>query len=136
MTRPDIFRALIAVFYLAAGIAHFVYPAAFVGVMPAFVPSPYEVVIGTGVVEILGAAGLFIPPLRWWAGLALAAYAIFIFPANLQHAWSDIVAAGDYATLWYHAPRLPFQAVLVWWALYAGRVVTWPWRVARGATSA
>jgi hypothetical protein len=28
----------------------------------------------------------------------------------------------------YHAPRLAFQPVFVWWALFAGDLVDWPWR--------
>ena len=96
--------------------------------MPGFVPYPYEVVIGTGVAELLGAVALYIPRLRWLAGVMLALYAVCVYPANLQHAWNDIAVAHDYATLWYHVPRLPFQPVLVWWALYAGQVIDWPWR--------
>lgn len=104
--------------------------------MPAFVPWPYEVAIGTGIAEILGAFALFIPRLRCLAGVMLAAYAVCVYPVNLQHAWNDVAVAQDYVTLWYHVPRLPLQALLIWWALYAGTVIDWPWRVARDAPPA
>ena len=128
MKRRDLLRAILAAFYLAAGIVHVAWPAPFLTVMPAFVPYPYEVVIGTGIVEILGAIALYIPRLRWLAGVMLAAYAVCVYPANIQHAWNDIAVAHDYAMLWYHVPRLPFQPVLIWAALYAGQVIDWPWR--------
>jgi len=124
----EIFRAIIAIFYLVAGVIHCVYPAVFLPVMPSFVPYPHEVVIFTGICELLGAVSLYIPRLRWWAGVMLAAYAVCVYPANLQHAWNDIIADHDYAKLWYHVPRLPLQPVAVWWALYAGTVIDWPWR--------
>jgi uncharacterized membrane protein len=126
--RRNVFRAIIAVFYLAAGAIHCLYPAVFVTVMPAFVPYPFGVVIATGVCEILGAIALYIPRLRWLAGVMLAAYAVCVYPANIQHAWNDIAIAHDYAKLWYHVPRLPLQPVAIWWALYAGGVIDWPWR--------
>lgn len=45
----------------------------------------------------------------------------------------DHVAIGGPALgWWYHGPRLALQPVLVWWALFAGGVVTWPF-ARRGA---
>jgi uncharacterized membrane protein len=35
----------------------------------------------------------------------------------------------DNANSWlYHGPRLAFQPVLIWWALYSSEVIHWPWR--------
>ena len=34
----------------------------------------------------------------------------------------------------YHAPRLLFQPVLIWAALYAGEVTTWPFGKGRRRT--
>jgi hypothetical protein len=31
----------------------------------------------------------------------------------------------------YHLPRLAFQPVLIWLALWTGGVTDWPWRRAR-----
>jgi uncharacterized membrane protein len=128
MTSRDIFRAIIAVFYCVAGIIHCLWPSVFLPVMPAFVPYPHTVIILTGICEILGAIALYIPRLRWWAGVMLAAYAVCVYPANLKHAYDDVILAQHYATLWYHVPRLPLQPVAIWWALYAGLVIDWPWR--------
>jgi uncharacterized membrane protein len=121
-------RWVLAAFYLLAGVIHLASPSTFQPVMPSWVPWPHEVILLTGACELAGAAALLTRRWRWWAGVMLAAYAVGVYPANLKHAWLDIAVAHDYATLWYHVPRLPFQAVLIWWALYAGGVTAWPWR--------
>jgi len=51
-----------------------------------------------------------------------------VFPANVKHAAENIDIPGLPPGWWYHVPRLALQPVLVWWALFAGNVVTWPFR--------
>jgi len=115
-------RWVLAALYLAAGILHLVAPATFMPIMPDWVPFPWQVILVTGACEVAGAAGLLIPKLRRAAGIGLALYAICVLPANLKHAFSGQAQLG----WWYHGPRLAFQPVLVWWALFAGTVVDWP----------
>lgn len=83
----------------------------------------------TGVCEVAGAIALaFIPRLRFAAGVGLALYAVCVFPANINHAVNDIAVGGSHMSWWYHGPRLLFQPVFVWWALWAGSVTDWPFR--------
>ena len=121
-------RWLMAAFYLAAGLLHLRSPEAFLPIVPGWVPAPRLVVIITGVAEILGAIGLLAPRLRQTAGIGLALYAVCVFPANIKHALEGVALAGLPSSWWYHAPRLALQPVLVWWALYVGEVIDWPWR--------
>ena len=123
-------RYVLAAAYLAAGIAHLSFPGTFVLITPGWVPFPRDVILGTGLCELAGAAGLLTRGLRWWAGVALAAYAVCVFPANIKHAMDGLPAGQVQLGWWYHAPRLALQPVLVWWALYAGEVVDWPFREA------
>ena len=58
----------------------------------------------------------------------MALYAVAVFPANLHHAFNNVIVPGLPSSWWYHAPRLAFQPVFVWWALYVGGVVDWPFR--------
>lgn len=133
MTRT-FFRYLLALIYLIAGIAHLRSPAGFLAITPHWVPSPLLVVQFTGVCEIAGSLALaFVPRLRSAAGWAFAAYAVCVFPANINHAINNIAMDGTHMSWWYHGPRLLFQPVFVWWALYAGGVTNWPFR-ARGRT--
>ncbi len=118
-------RWLLIAFYGVAGVAHLVSTAAMVRILPAWVPNPHLVVILTGVCELAGAVGLMTTRFRRAAGWALAAYAVCVYPANVQHAIIDL-SHGTGVGIGYHVPRLLLQPVLVWWALWATRIVDWP----------
>lgn len=126
-----VMRVVLAALYLVAGILHLARPAGFVAITPGWVPWPREIVFVTGVAEIAGAIGLMIPRLRMAAGWALAAYAVAVFPANINHAINHIAIGGVQPGWWYHAPRLLLQPVIVWWALWAAGIIDWPARSSR-----
>lgn len=134
-TRLDLLRLLLslvlAAFYLAAGILHLRSPGGFLRIMPPAIPFPEAIVALTGVCEIAGAAGLLIPPTRRWAGRMLALYALCVWPANAYHAFWGVHVPPLPDSWWYHGPRLAFQPVLIWWALFASGVVSWPFRPSR-----
>jgi uncharacterized membrane protein len=117
-----------AAFYCAAGVVHLWGPDAFLPIVPTWVPAPREVVLITGVCEIAGALALLSRPLRRWAGIMLALYAVCVFPANIKHAIDGIQLPGVPSSWWYHAPRLAMQPVIVWWALFCASVIDWPFR--------
>ena len=98
-----------------------------VRIVPAWVPAPHAVVIVTGLCEIAGAIALVTQRWRRAAGWALAAYAVCVYPANVQHAIIDL-GHGTGLSLWYHLPRLLLQPVIVWWALWATGITDWPFR--------
>ncbi len=122
-------RWLLALAYLIAGIAHLRSPAGFLQITPGWVPVPAFVVAATGLAEIAGAIALAaIPRLRQAAGIGLALYAVCVFPANINHAFSHIALGGRALGWWYHGPRFVLQPVLVWLALWTGGVIDWPFR--------
>lgn len=123
-------RWLLAMVYVGVGIVHLRNPASFLPIMPDWVPFPAAVVALTGVWELIGAALLVWPNARinWWGGVMMAAYAVAVFPANIKHAVDGVAIGGQVLGWGYHAPRLLFQPVFVWWALWAGRVIDWPFR--------
>ena len=112
--------------YLPFGLFHILKPGSFLPIMPGWVPFPREVIMLTGAAEVLGAVGLTIPRLRKAAAVGLALYAVGVFPANLHHALDGVTVPGLPSSWWYHGFRLAFQPVFVWWALWAGGVVDWP----------
>ena len=124
-------RLFMAAFYLAAGMLHIVAPAGFVLIVPDAAPWPETTVIATGLCEIAGAAGLMTQRLRRDAGIALAVYAVCVFPANIKHALFMVPVAGLPVSWWYHGPRLALQPLLVWWALYCAEVTDWPFGAKR-----
>lgn len=121
-------RWILAAFYAAAGIAHFVVPDKLLAITPSWVPFPTQVILVTGVCELLGAVALVTRPLRRWAGIAFALYAICVWPANFKHAIDGIDLPYIASSWFYHGPRLAFQPVLIWWALYCSGAIDWPWR--------
>ncbi len=123
-----VMRWVMAAFYVAAGIAHLVVPDKLLAITPSWVPFAPQVVFVTGLCELAGAVALVTRPWRRWAGFALAAYAICVWPANFKHA-IDGVDLPFIASSWlYHGPRLAFQPVLVWWALFSAEIIDWPRR--------
>jgi uncharacterized membrane protein len=123
-----IIRILLAIFYLIAGVSHLKSPGGFIAITPSWVPYAPEVVMLTGVAEIAGSIGLIIPRVRYAAGIGLALYALCVWPANINHAVNDIAIGGRHLSWWYHGPRLVFQPVFIWLALWVGCVTDWPFR--------
>lgn len=119
-------RVFVALAYLIAGVAHLRAPGGFLQITPGWVPYPEAVVALTGVAEIAGAIGLMIPRVRYAAGVGLALYALFVFPANINHALNDIAIGGRDLSWWYHGPRLVAQPAVIWIALWVGHVTDWP----------
>jgi len=119
-------RIVLAVFYAVAGYFHLVRPEPFLTVMPSLVPWPEAVVYWTGIAEIVGAFALVQPislRLRRAAGIALALYALAVWPANINHFAMDMASEDGGLGLAYHVPRMFAQPVLIVWALWAGEVI-------------
>lgn len=120
-TLRDVVRIGLAVTMGVAGVAHFVSPRPFIGHLPEGVPLRGELVAITGAMELMLAVGL-VGPRRWRrpAGLALAAYLVLVFPANLYAAISQIPIDGV-PTGWLRWARLPLQVPLILAALWSTR---------------
>lgn len=132
MTRPQdsgprrITRAALGLLYLFAGTLHLVRPEPFLKITPDWVPWPNEVITITGIAEIAGAAALVQPwsgDLRRLAGLALALYALCVFPANIHHFATDMARPDNGWGLAYHVPRMAMQPVLIWLALWSSQAL-------------
>ena len=124
-----VWRIVLALFYGAAGVFHLILPAPFIAITPHWVPLPASVVLWTGLAELAGAIGLMQPfslPLRRAAAIGLAAYAVCVFPANINHMMIDLARPDSGAGLSYHGPRMVFQPLVIWLALWAGGVTSWP----------
>jgi uncharacterized membrane protein len=119
-------RWILAAFFAAAGAGHLLAPDALLAITPDWVPYPLQMIFITGLLEMAGAAALFT---RWRkaAGIALAAYAICVWPANFKHAFEATDVAGLGLSWWYHGPRLALQPVIVWASLFASEITHWPW---------
>jgi uncharacterized membrane protein len=133
-TTRAVMRAVLAAFYLAAGMVHLIAPDAFLPIVPDWVPLPRVIVLVTGLCEIAGSIALMTTRMRRLAGIMLALYALCVFPANIKHAIDGIHVPPLPDSWWYHGPRLALQPVLLWWALFCADVIDWPFGAKRRST--
>ena len=105
-----------ALFYVVAGINHFVHPAMYVAIMPRVMPDSWfgPLVAISGICEALFGLLLIPPATRKKAAWLLIALLIAVFPANIQMA-IDMSHRHD-PNAWLAWLRLLLQPVLIWWA--------------------
>lgn len=117
----DVFRWLLTVFMVGAGVNHFVVPDTYAAMVPDALPWPYGLVYVSGVFEILGGLGLIHPKSRKLAAWGLIALLIAVFPANLNMAINDLPLGERELPAWTLWGRLPLQAVAIAWACWFTR---------------
>ena len=109
------------VFFVFAGVMHFVIPRTYEAIVPDYLPAHRELVYASGIAEIAGGAGVLHPRTRQIASLWSVATLVAVFPANVHMALHPEryrkVPGGRAALL----ARLPLQGAAIAWALAAGR---------------
>jgi uncharacterized membrane protein len=106
-------RLPVALFFLGAGVLHFVKPGAYAPTVPDALPGHREIVYVSGVAELVGALAILPDRSARWAGWWLIALLVAVFPANVNMAVNaERFRSVPEALLWV---RLPIQALLVWW---------------------
>lgn len=123
-----IMRWIIGAIYVMAGMAHLAAPQVLLSITPSWVPFAPQVIFATGLFEFVVSIALVTRPFRTWAGIAMATYAVCVWPANFKHAMDGIDVPYITNSWLYHGPRFVLQPVIVWWALYCAGVIDWPWR--------
>ena len=104
-------RWLLGVFFVVAGIGHFVAPRFYLAIMPSALPWPVALIYISGVAEILGGLGVLLPATRKLAGWGLIVLLVAVFPANIYAALHGMGSIPSWI-LW---ARLPFQIVFIAW---------------------
>ncbi len=113
-------RALLGISFIAAGVNHFRAPRFYEAIVPPSLQSRRrEVVVASGIAEIIGGAAVLAHPTRRMGGLWLIAVLVAVFPANLYMAREP--EQFDRYPRWTLYARLPFQPLMVWWAWRATR---------------
>ena len=88
--------------------------------IPPYFPRALLIVYITGVLEILGAAGLVLPQVRKLAGICLIALLVGMFIANVNAARKGVTLRGKPPTpLWLRAPMQGLFIALLWWSTRA-----------------
>ena len=110
---------IFAALFIVAGVGHFRSTESFVKIMPPYVPMHREVVLLSGVIEIVLGALLLIPATSSVAAWGLIALLVAVFPANIyMYHHRELFPIAP----WVLLLRLPLQVVLIIWAYaYAKR---------------
>jgi uncharacterized membrane protein len=106
-------RIALAVFFIAAGCLHFVFPASYLRIMPSVLPWPRALIGISGAAEVVGGLGLLTSRWRRSAGWGLVLLLVAVFPANIYMAAAHIRFPGLLGQSWFQWIRLPFQFVLI-----------------------
>ncbi|MCE7874978.1 DoxX family membrane protein [bacterium CPR1] len=114
-------RLALAVFFGLVGWLHLARPEPFLQIMPPYLPWHRELVLGSGVCEILGGVGLLVPRLARTAAWGLVALLVAVFPANVYMATDHIQVNGFPAEPWMAWARLPFQVLFIALCLWCTR---------------
>jgi uncharacterized membrane protein len=105
-------KAALSLMLLFTASAHFTpMKEDLIRMVPTSFPYPRQIIFVTGILELLGAVGLFIPATRAAAGFCLAALFVAMLPANINAASNQIPLRGKPPTaLW---PRVLMQIVYI-----------------------
>jgi uncharacterized membrane protein len=87
--------------------------------IPASVPYRVELVYITGLLELLGAIGVWIPRLQRLTGFLLIVMLIGILPANIYSAINRVEYGGHDSGPIYLLARVPFQLFVIGWTYFA-----------------
>ena len=112
-------RLLLALFFVAAGVNHFVSPDTYLQIVPPFLPGRLTLIWISGVAEIAGGLGILFPQTRRLAGLGLILLLLAVFPGNIYGALHGMKAWGWTLPTWLLWARLPFQPLLIAWVYFA-----------------
>lgn len=118
MLARRIARILLAIFFFAAGVMHFLADDAFAKIVPPPVPMKVEIVWATGVMELCFAAALLVGRRLRDVGRALSLYLLAVLPANIYMALAEISFGGrdlGPVILWTRvALQFPLIALVHW----------------------
>lgn len=118
-TLKTILKYLLCVFFVLAGLNHFISPSFYMRIMPPYLPWHLFLIYLSGFFEIALGVLLLAPSFTRAAAWGLIALLVAVFPANIQMAinpqlYPDISPA----LLWL---RLPLQAVFMAWVYWFTR---------------
>lgn len=116
---------VMGLFYVVAGVNHFVHPQMYVKIMPPYLPWPLMLVYVSGVAEILGGIGVLTPDGMVFARTrAAACWAVVVMLVLFLQVHIYMCLYPERfpgIPVWALWVRLPLQALLIAWAWYYTR---------------
>jgi uncharacterized membrane protein len=107
---------LMACLYLMAGLMHFIFPKTYLRIMPDYLPGRRFLVMASGAIEILLAAGLCFPGSRKISIYGIIVVLSLFFMVHINMLTNP--KAGMGLPRWSLILRLPLQFALMYWAYF------------------
>ncbi len=109
-----VLKYLLALFFISAGINHFVHPEFYLRIMPPYLPWPSALHLLAGAIEAVLGVLLVFQRYQRLAAWGMILLLIAVYPANIHmavnhHLYPDLPMA-------FHWIRLPLQFVFIAWA--------------------
>ncbi|MEM8928205.1 MAG: MauE/DoxX family redox-associated membrane protein [Bacteroidota bacterium] len=115
MTYPwDIY--LMAGMYILAGIMHFIFPKAYLRIMPKYLRQPRVLVYLSGLIEIILGIALCFPSTKNWAIYGVIAMLTVFLSVHFHMLSGKKASAG--IPKWLLILRIPLQFGLIYWAYW------------------
>ncbi len=111
-------RIAMSAMLIFTAIGHFVFTQGMAAMLPDFIPAKTEVVLLTGLLEIIFATGLLLPGYRNTIAWILIMFLILVLPANIKAAFENInyqtgeLNGEGLSYLWF---RIPLQIFFILW---------------------
>ncbi len=112
-------RVGLSLFFTFTSIGHFIRTEEMAAMLPPSVPYRIELIYLTGILELLGAIGIWIPRLMRLTGFLLILMLIGVLPANVYSAINRVDFGGHGAGPVYLLVRVPFQLFVIWWTYFS-----------------
>ncbi len=87
--------------------------------LPPSVHYRVELIYITGVLELLGAIGVWLPQLMKITGICLILMLVAVLPANIYSALNHVEFGGHESGPIYLLVRVPFQLLVLAWTYFA-----------------
>jgi uncharacterized membrane protein len=112
-------RLGLSLLFLMTGSAHFTSTAAMSEMLPPFVPYRHAIIYLTGVFELMGAIGVWVPRMQRITGFCLIMMLIGVLPSNIYSAFARVDYGGHAYGSVYLLVRVPFQFLVIAWTYWA-----------------
>jgi uncharacterized membrane protein len=121
-------RVGLSLFFIFTAIGHFIRTEEMAAMVPPSIPYRIELIYLTGVFELLGAIGAWIPRLTRLTGFFLILMLTGLLPANIYSAINRVDFGGHGAGPAYLLVRVPFQLFVIWWTYFATEQNWFDWK--------
>jgi len=116
-----ILQILLALFFIYAGVKHFINPTFYEPFVPGFLPFKTAIIYGSGFLEVVSGLLVLIPKYAKLGATGILILLLIFLPVHIWDVFSDAPAIGSQKAAYI---RLPFQFLFIGWAYVIKRFVS------------